>query len=191
MSKIAAFKDLLKVVKKHKDFLADEQLYLNPQTLEGMIRAFEVSERFGVELSHAQSGDWLQLNKVYDEWTRLGLFGTKYGRTISWSDDGSQPKDEWLFKIGFPTGAYIFGEGSLFDKNYPKETFNAFFEELKSYGAAFVDSANHCLYFREEVSKAVYENFWDIFKKHKKFVSDEMKAQRKLELEQELARLSE
>lgn len=189
MSKIAAFKDLLKVVKKHKDFLSEEQLYLNPKTLEGNIRALEVSERFGVELSHTQAGDWLQLKNVYDEWTRLGLFGEKYGRTISWSDDGSQPLDEWLFKISFTTGAYIFGEGSLFDKSYPKKTFDAFFAELKSFGPAFVDSANHSLYFREDNSKAVYEAFWGIFNKYKKMVSEEMKEQRKQELLKELENL--
>jgi len=122
------------------------------------------------------------------DFMNLGFF---YGdREISWSDDGRQPKDEWLLKIGFPTGPYLFGNGDFFNKEYPVETFNAFFEELRSYGPKYSDTANHSLYFSSDNARRVYEDFEEIFNRHKTEVVNEMKRQKKQELEQELERLN-
>lgn len=191
MNKITAYKDLLKVVKKHAEHFDNDSITLTTGTVKGIVEALEVSERFGIPLNGLQSGSWLRVKNVYDDWTALGLFGEKHGRTISWSDNGKQPMNEWLYKIGFPCGAYTFGGDGLWDKSYPKKTFDAFFEELKSYGAAYSDTMNNCVYFREDVSKIVYEEFWTLFKKYKAMVADEIKEQRKAELEAELARLSD
>jgi len=121
------------------------------------------------------------VENVYDSWSYLYK-----GPEISWSDDGRQPnKDEWLFQICFTCGAYIFGD------SYPRETFDAFFAELKSFGPVYCDTNNNSLYFSEDKSKAVYEAFWPIFRKYQAMVKDEIKRQRKRELELELARLSE
>lgn len=190
MNKIAAYKDLLKVVKKHAEHFDNDSITLTTGTVKGIVEALEVSERFGIPLNGLQSGTWLRVKNVYDDWTALGLFGEKHGRTIAWSDNGKQPKDEWLYEIGFPCGAYTFGGDGLWSRNYSKKTFDAFFEELISYGPAFCDTANHCVYFREDVSKAVYDNFWTIFNKYKALVADDIKEQRKAELEAELAKLS-
>ena len=155
--KIAAYKDLLKVVKKHSEAFDRESVTLSPLHVKSIVEALEVSERFGIPLQGIQSGTHLRVKNVYDDWTGLSLFGEKHGRTIGCSDNGKQPKDEWLFKISFPCGAYTFGGDGLWDKSYPKKTFDAFFEELKSYGTAFSDTMNNALYFREDNSKAVYE----------------------------------
>jgi len=189
-NKIKAYEELLKVVNKHKDIFDGENVSLKPNVLKGIVEALQVSERFGIPLNGLQSGGYLRVKDVYDDWASLGLFGEKHGRTIGCSDNGKQPKDEWLFKISFPCGAYTFGGDGLWDKSYPKKTFDAFFDELKSYGAAFSDTMNNALYFREDNSKAVYEAFWHLFKKYKAMVADELKEQRKQELQAELAKLS-
>ena len=187
--KIAAYKDLLKVVKKHSDAFDRESVTLSPLHVKSIVEALEVSERFGIPLQGIQSGTHLRVKNVYDDWTGLSLFGEKRGRTIGCSDNGKQPKDEWLFKISFPCGAYTFGGDGLWDKSYPKKTFDAFFEELKSYGTAFSDTMNNALYFREDNSKAVYEDFWPLFDKYKAQVQEELNEQRKEELLIELAKL--
>lgn len=187
--KIAAYKDLLKIAKKHSGAFDRESVTLSPEHIKSIIEALEVSERFGIPLQSIQSGTHLRVKNVYDDWTGLSLYGEKYERTIGCSDDGKQPKDEWLFKISFPCGAYTFGGDGLWDKSYPKKTFDAFFDELKSYGVAFSDKMNSALYFREDNSKAVYDAFWGIFNEYKAMVSDELKEQRKQELIKELESL--
>ena len=190
-NKIKAYKELLKVVKKHSEDFNSERVNLCPLELKSIVEALEVSGRFGIPLQGIQSGTHLRVENVYDDWTGLSLFGEKHGRTIGWSDNGKQPKDEWLFKIGFPCGAYTFGGDGIWDKSYPKKTFDNFFDELKSYGAAFSDTANNCLYFREDNSKAVYDAFWTTFNKYKALVADEIKEQRKQELVKELKALED
>lgn len=189
MDKIAAYKDLLKVVKKHADAFDEHFLPSSVDEVKSRINALEVSEKFGIPLQDSQTGTWLRVKNVYDDWTALGLFGETHGRTISWSDNGKQPKNEWLFQIAFPCGAYTFGGDALWNKDYPVKTFKAFFEELKSYGVAYCDTVNHKLYFNETSAKAVYEDFWDVFNKYKALVSEEIKEQRKQELKAELDRL--
>lgn len=179
--KIAAYKDLLKVSKKYSDIFDDDSIVPRTSSIEGIIRALEVSDRFGIPLQNiAYGGSSYVPKKAYDEWTRIALHSKG---SISYSDDGRQPDDEWLFRIQFTTGAYIFGQ------SYPTETFNAFWEELKSYNPAYCDTANHSIYFRDDVAKVVYDNFWDIFSKYKSIVGEELKAKRKKELEDELAKL--
>jgi hypothetical protein len=70
------------------------------------------------------------------------------------------------------------------------ETFKAFWDELKAFDPKYCDTVNHNMYFSEENSKAVYDAFWGIFNKYKAKVQDELKEQRKKELEAELAKLN-
>ena len=107
----------------------------------------------------------------------------KHNRTISCPDNGKQPEDEWLYCIRFTSGAYVFSG------QYPTETFNAFFQELKDFGTKYCDTVNHCLYFSPENAKEVYDNFWPIFNKYKGMVGEELKQRRKKELKEELAKL--
>lgn len=178
-SKINAYKELEEVIKKYPDeFKGDYNTYGIKETLS----CLQMQERFGIPLTF-RSYDQYQIVRAYDEWTHIALYGPEH-RKISCLDEGEQPQNEWLYRICFTTGAYIFGD------SYPEKTFNAFFNELKALGAKYSDTSNSSLYFTEENSKTVYAAFWGIFNKYKAMVADEMKEQRKKELEAELAKLN-
>jgi hypothetical protein len=181
--KIKAYKDLLILSEQYSEIFDEDSVVPRTNVIQGIIRALEISERFGIPLKYiGYGGSSYEVEKGYDEWSRIALFGND---AIGYPDDGRQPQDEWLFRIGFGTGAYIFGD------SYPKQTFCAFFNELKSFEPKYIDSANKTLYFTEDKAKAVYDAFWPIFKKYKALVADEVKAKRKVELEAELATLLE
>lgn len=186
--KIKAYEELLKVVKKNAEVFDGSHVYLSAAEIKSIVDALKVSERFGIPLDGLQKGEWLQIKGAYDHWTAIGLYGEKHGRTIGWLDSVKQPKSEWLYCINFPCGAYTFG-GDVYDRAYPKQTWDAFMNELKAFGAAYSDTANNALYFREDVSKEVYDNFWPIFKKYQALVSPELAEQKKQKLRDELARL--
>lgn len=189
-NKIETYEAILALV---TDEISEDRIELSKSTLETVIENLKVSERFGIPLQSVTNNyaGWLKVGKRYDDFMVLGKFGEDEGRTISWSDSGKQPKKsgEWLFKIGFSTGAYIFGSGNLSDDSYPKKTFDLFFEALKEYKPKFCDTANHCLYFTEATAKEVYENFYVLFDKYKALVQDEIKEQQKQKLRAELERL--
>jgi len=178
-SKINAYRELQGVIEKYpEEFKKDYDLHKTYETL----KCLEMQQRFGIPLMYHSSTQY-QVERAYDNWTHVALYGEDH-RKVSWLDEGEQPENEWLYCISFPCGAYIFGD------SYPEKTFNAFFNELKSFGAKYCDTANHSLYFTEENSKKVYDAFWGIFNKYKAMVADEMKEQRKKELEAELAKLN-
>lgn len=182
-NKINAYKELQKVVNKYpNEFKDDYDLDGTSETLQ----CLEMQQRFGIPLVYHGSNHY-RVERAYDDWTHVALYGEN-NRKIGWLDEGEQPDNEWLYCISFPCGAYIFGD--YFKNEYPEKTFNAFFNELKSLGAKYSDTRNSSLYFTEENSKEVYDAFWGIFKKYKSMVTDEMKEQRKKELEAELAKLN-
>lgn len=189
-NKIATYEKILKLV---TDEISEDRIELSKSTLETVIENLKVSERFGIPLQSVTNNyvGWLKVGKRYDDFMTLGKFGENHGRTISWSDNGKQPRKtgEWLLTVKFPTGAYIFGEGNMWDKSYPKKTFDLFWEELKSFHPKFCDTANHCLYFTDDVASVVYENFYVLFDKYQALVQDEMNEQKKQKLREELARL--
>lgn len=189
-TKIVAYKELLKVVKKHEELFDRESPTLSSANLKGIVEALEVAETFNLPLQGLQSGTFLRIQGVYDEWTNLSFYGEKEGRTIGCPDGGVQPESEWLFVIRFTCGAYSLG-GDRYERQYPRNTFDNMFDELKSYGAAFVDSANNSLYFRADKARAVYDAFWPTFKNYKGLVDAELKEQRKQELIKELESLGE
>lgn len=106
------------------------------------------------------------------------------GREISWPDDGRQPEDgEQLVQISFPTGAYSM------DSGYPTESFNAMFNELKSFGYKYIDTANKSLYCGKETAHIVLENLEQIFFKHKEKIAEEYKRKQIQELKNKLEEL--
>ncbi len=119
-----------------------------------------------------------------DEERSIGFF-CENGCRISWSDDGTQPKDEWLYIISFSNGPYFFG------REYLSEHFNSFFNDLKSYDPAFIDTRNHCLYFRGEESKAIHKDYKIITDKYRDTYSAATKLAKIKQLKRELDKLEE
>jgi hypothetical protein len=107
------------------------------------------------------------------------------GKYISWSDDGRQPKDEWLFEVSFSTGAYIFGD----DYDGQRQLFQDFFAELKSYKPDYSDTTNKTLYWKLENAKPIYDEFYNILKKYRELNAKDLKNREVKKLEKKLAEL--
>lgn len=146
---------------------------------ENMEALYNLSEEFGIDFStwcekHVTSGYLVKgWNGAHDDQHMIKMCG---GRTISWEDDGKVPENgEWLYKISFSTGAYIFGQ------HYPQQLFKEFFNELKSLSPKYCDTANSALYFSSENASEAYEAYPKILKKYK----DKIEADKKrIELEE-------
>ena len=90
---------------------------------------------------------------------------------------------EWSYVIRFTCGAYVYGD------DYPKSSFDAMFEELKSFGCKYSDTVNNALYFSPKNAKLVYDAFWEVFNKHKDRAREEVLMKRKIALEKQLQEL--
>ena len=98
-----------------------------------------------------------------------------------------QPTDEWLLKVGFPTGAYFLID-SGFDKPYLSELFNKMLEEFLALNPKYVDRLNKSMYFTSDNAKEVLDKWDEITTKYKNLVGDELK---KLKIEKLKAELEE
>lgn len=181
--KIKAHKELLGVVKKYEDEFKRSSV-ASVHSIKREIERLEKEEEFDIPLTRAGDG-YFSVVGAYDNWSRVLYFSDDNGRSISWSDDGRQPENEWLYVIAFTTGAYIFGQ------SYPTEVFQSFFTELKQFEPKYCDTANKELYFTPDKAKAAYESFWEIFDRHKAMVEGELKKKRKEKLLEELKKLGE
>src|SRR5690554_8079169 len=183
-NKIKAFEELQKVRNKYESELEDNDVFPTSSSIAKEIERLKQEENFGFKLQNWGGGHF-RVPGAFDDWSRVLYFSEDYNRSISWSDDGRQPENEWLYVISFPTGPYVFGE------EYPEETFRAFFAELKQFEPKYCDTANKTLYFAPDKAKAVYESFWEIYNRYKAMVDSELKKKRKAELLEELKRLEE
>ena len=179
MNKINAYKEILGVLDKHKKLLKDDYTIDIASKINDRILLQEISEEFGISIKSDCNPNWCKLS----EYESIGVFGKDHRRTIGCSDNGKQPKNERLYSISFSTGPYIFG-GS-----YPENTFRSFFNELKGYGAKYIDTINSKLYFTSENASLVHNDFKSIFDKHRKLAANEEKEQRVKLLEEELTKL--
>jgi hypothetical protein len=177
--RIEIYNEILSVLDKHKDVLENDSDLDIRRRLENRIKFFEILNKFDFRLQSLRPNDFSQYMRL-SEYTIIGLYGEDHRRTISWSDDGRQPENEWLYVISFPTGAYIFGE------EYPKNSFNEMFEELRRYGPAYSDSHNHNLYFNEHNAKFVHENLFLIMRKYRDLARKEIAEKKIKELEEQL-----
>lgn len=174
------YSKVLKLMNKYKDvcnFNIGEIRYNS----EIHLFQIELKEKYGLDINpnYIRSLDWNQLG----EYCSIAKYGGKYNRTISWPDDGRQPKDELLLEIGFSTGPYIFGQ------DYPKEFFQQFFNELKSYNPKYVDTANKCLYFSRDNASIIYNNFKNILQKYYDLNKEDVKQRKINKLKEELEKL--
>lgn len=129
------------------------------ERMESVKSMLALENEFGFPFHKDSHPTWIGVGRTYCDHMKVGYFGKSTGRSISWSDDGSQPSEEtneWLLVVKFPTGAFIFGD------HYPTETFKDFFAELKSFTPKYCDTNNHALYFSSENAAQVVERFYDI-----------------------------
>ena len=139
----------------YTEYLGDIEEYLEKE-----YRRAKLSEEFRIQLQRYNfEYTYCKLFGPADQ--SIALYGKDHRRTISWSDDGRQPENEWLYCVSFPSGAYFFGN------SYPEEHFNAMFEELKGFGPKYSDTTNHNLYFDSSNAKGVHQQLPEIVKKYR------------------------
>ena len=175
-----AYNEIFKAMKKHKDicvFDIDDLEIKSKLHLCGL----ELKEKYGlnVDVKQVRSFNWIECG----EYVHIGWYGNKHNRTVSWPDDGKQPIDEQLVSFKFSTGAYIFGD------DYPTELFQKFFLELKSFNPDYSDSHNHCIYFKVERAKDVFNSFNDILKKYYEINKEDAKKRRIEKMKADLLKL--
>ena len=190
-----AYQDILAVCEKYSN-LSNSDYALNDiqemaEKAKNHLLVVEWQEKYGIELSHDArpfTTDFMRIN----DYVSFCYFGDAAGdkakhtgRFITWSDDGRQPKNEWLLVIGFPTGPYIFGE----DYDEQRDLFQDFFEELKSYHPDFSDTHNNVLYWKLENAKDIYKDFDKILQKYEDRNQAELKERKIAELKKELEEL--
>ena len=177
MSTEKAYREIFEVLDKHKDIIVFDTEDLRSKS-KLHLYGIELKEKHGLNV--APNSVYSLDRQRFGDYRTIGLYGEKYNRTISWSDDGSQPDDELLLLISFPTGPFIFGE------DYPEELFKKFFLELKSYGPKHVDTANKSLYFSIDKASKVFNEFNSILKKYDELNRVDYKRRQIAKLEEEL-----
>lgn len=150
---------IFKLIDKNKDIIDDKVFDVKYKAEQHLFKL--KLEDFGIDvpINRFSYKDYVSLD--YSSIVSIGYWGEKYNRTISFSDDGSQPEDELLYKLGFSTGAYILGS------EYYPTLFNKMFEELKQFGHKYIDTANHSLYFPMNKAAEIHEAFPEILKKYR------------------------
>jgi len=174
-----AYQEILKVCNKYNI----EELAKIQYEMENKMYFIELEEKYGLKISNYISNNSSKNFVRINEYLTIAIWGEEHNRTICNID--TQPIDEILLQISFPTGAYIFGD------DYPKEIFKDFFEELKSYNYKYIDKINDNLYFTLENSKDIFNNFNEIFKKYLEMYRNNYKQRQIEKLEKELESLKE
>lgn len=174
-----AYNEILEVLHRYKDisiFNSNEIKEIEKRCNTHLF-GVELVEKYGLNINPKSI-----YSSTYQELTSniVIIFMDGENTKISWSDDGKQPKNETLLEFKFPTGAYIFGD------YYPKELFNEFFIELKSYSPKYSDTVNKCLYFSLDNAANIFNSFNSIYTKYNNKVQDYIKKERIAQLEKEL-----
>lgn len=151
------YDEIFKLMDENEDNIAFDVKRLKEKS-KLHLYGLELKEKHGLDLD-PKSITSLNWNKL-GHYITIGWYGDKYGRTISWSDNGEQPTDELLLDISFPTGGYIFGQ------DYPTEFFQKFFNELKTYKPKYSDTTNNTLYFSMDNASAIFNKFYSILNRY-------------------------
>ncbi len=175
-----AYSKILETLKKYKDICVFDIDSLE-RKVEHHLFGIKLKEEYGLNINPKEihSLDWIR----FGDYMSIGQFGEKYKRTISWSDDGSQPDDELLLRIDFGTGAYIFGE------DYPIDLFHEFFLELKKFNPKYSDSHNRSLFFSMNNARDVFNAFNSILTKYREINKKDAKRRKIKKMEEELEKL--
>ena len=180
------YSEILSTIKKHKDFcIFDIEMLEIKSNLH--LLGIELKEKYGLNIdpTSVSSFDWID----FGEHLKIAWYGDKYNRTISWSDNGEQPQYKMLIVLKFPTGAYIFGDGGVFNKDYPTTFFAKFWNELLSFNPDYIDTHNHTLYWNLKNGKDIFNSFNDILKKYYALNSEDIKQRRIEKMKSDLAKL--
>lgn len=189
-----AYTDILAVCEKYPDFYelySFNDLKTMQNSANDHLTLIEWYEKYGLKISHEYApyshnyfslGNYMAFNHFGDA-KKAKDNGS--GKFISWSDNGNQPKDEWLFNIHFSTGAYIFGE----DYKYQQQLFQDFFNELKTYSPDYSDTVNKSLYWKLENTKPIYTDFISILNKYREHNQSELNQRKADKLRKELQEL--
>jgi hypothetical protein len=185
MDKIKAYQNILKTLNKNKDFIDDDYYYQALENgLKNRIEIQEVCKKFKIsDLPENNNANFIKI----DDYRHI-LFCAEGSNYIAWPDDNKQPSNEYVYKIGFPEGAYIFGYS--FNDYYPKELFIDFFIELKSYKPKYLDTNNKSLFFSPENAFVIHNDYKEIFDKYLKLSKEEYKKSKKRKLEAELEKIN-
>jgi hypothetical protein len=182
-----AYKQILKLINKHKDLITFDIEQLEKKAKDHLF-FLQLKEEYGFNLDPKQHN--MPYNKYYNnfnsEYKSISWWGDKHpDRKISWSDDGKQPENEWLFKLSFSTGAYSLGS----DYDGQQELFQQFFNELKTYSPKYLDTTNKSLYFSLDNAGKIFNEFDSILKKYVKLNQEDYKRRQIIKMEKELEKL--
>lgn len=180
-----AYDEVLTVLHKHRELCLYDIAELERKAKVHLF-GLKLKEKYGLNIDPKRV-DSLDYQSFGEK--KIGLFGEKYRRTISWSVDGRQPEDEYLFTVSFPTGAFIFGDGDTFNKDYPTDFFQKFWLELKSYKPDYIDEANHCLYWKLDNAKDAFNNYEAVLKKYHDLNKNDIKQRRIAKMKADLEQL--
>ena len=183
-------KTLLKLTEnnvEHFDKLNNTSIRLSKNQIIAEIDKINLSNKFGFELLDRDHTCYTPKGFSHlDYYIILANYDGKH-RKIDNISPLPQPTDEWLLKVGFPTGAYFLID-SGFDKPYLSELFNKMLEEFLALNPKYVDRLNKSMYFTSDNAKEVLDKWDEITTKYKNLVGDELK---KLKIEKLKAELEE
>lgn len=190
-----AYRDILKVCVKHSHVSGDNRAVGDIKTMisaaNNHLLVIEWYEKYGLRVDHdckPYSLNYIDLDNYmvfccYGDAAKDKANGS--GRYISWSDDRTQPKNEWLFEIGYSTGAYIFGE----DSKGQTQLFQDFITEIKTYAPDYSDSYNGKFYWKLKNAKSIYKSFDKMLRKYRKRNIEELKQRKINKMKEELLEL--
>jgi len=191
-----AYREILDVCDKHIG-LSDSAYMGDIKTMcesaKNHLAIIEWIEKYGIDIPHNRQvygSNYIKMSEFISfSYYKDGMGDREKGcgKYISWSDDGSQPEDEWLLVISFPAGGYIFGE----DYRGQKQLFQDFFNELKSYKPKYSDTCNSSMYWSMENAGKIYKDFIEILEKYRKRNKSELNDRKIQRLKEELAKAEE
>lgn len=179
---VEGLKNILAALEANVESISGDSRIDTRQEIKRVIKAHEISDSFGIDIVFRsfESGDtWVKLS----DREFIGKYGKQYNRTISWSDDGRQPNDEWLYMISFPTGAYFF------HSDYPTHTFESFWDDLKALSPAYCDTNNSSIYWTSDNAKAAHEVLPLLIEKYRPMAFIEVKKAKADKLREEIEKL--
>lgn len=174
-----AYDEVLEVLRKNKKICNFDVKYLERKAKIHLF-ALKLKEVYRLNITPKEVNC---LEYIHFGDKSIGLYGEKYRRTISWSADGKQPTDEYLFVLNISRGAYIFGN------DYPEDFFQKFWLELKSYKPDYIDEVNNRLYWKLENAKDAFNNYDSILEKYYKLNKEDIKRRRIKKMKKELEKL--